>query len=145
MERTDIVDHADGFFFLTDDHLDDQLRTISQKTGPRFRPGEGALQIHVAGDGMARVTVDVSDTGFPAIPVGRELIDECIYTTALGAQRVRHSWLEEAQGQLDDPVTPSGPARVHVRMYKIPGPHEPVTSGIEVTEHVLLHIWNEAL
>ncbi|WP_194838824.1 hypothetical protein [Nocardia sp. XZ_19_369] len=146
MERTDLVDHADGFFFLTDDLLDDQLRTISQKTGPRLRPGAGALQLHTATeDGMARVTVAVSDTALPAPPDDLELIDECTYTTALGAQRLRHSWLEETQGQLRDPITPPGPARVHVRMYEVPGPHEPLVSGIEVTEHILLHIWNQIL
>lgn len=144
MRATDVVDLDYGLIYITDDVLDDQLDTLPL-AGGRLQPGLGALRIiTIAERGLARVTVDMREPGGRPEPVAElEGSEECIYRTELGVQRVRGWELEECQGDLADPFTPPGPAIVHVRVYTVPGPHEPSSLGVPIIEHVLLQIWNE--
>ncbi|MEV0684781.1 hypothetical protein AB0I35_13040 [Nocardia sp. NPDC050378] len=154
---TDIIDYDNGgLIYLLDRALDSQPRTISWDGERRLRPGVGALAISTGRDrshgNLGRVSVGVGDGGFPPEPTGAEFIEEASYLTELGREYVGSSYYEECQGELAVGLTPPGPARVHVRLYEVAGPHESYsasapgheTRSVPVDVHLLLHIWNEA-
>ncbi|MGS2811045.1 hypothetical protein [Nocardia sp. MW-W600-9] len=154
---TDIVDYDNGgLIYLLDRALDSQPKTISWEGEHRLRPGVGALAISTGRDrshgNLGRVSVVVGEGGFPPEPVGAEFVEEASYLTELGRQYVGSSYYEECQGELAIDLTPPGPARVHVRLFEVAGPHEPYSASapgyeprsVPVDVHLLLHIWNEA-
>ncbi|WP_146251361.1 hypothetical protein [Nocardia tenerifensis] len=150
-----MVDYDGGLIYLLDHDLDQQTATITMTAGPRLLPGIGALAIrtrHRQGN-LARVTVEAGAGRYPPEPADAHFLEEATYTTARGRQYVGSCYFEQCQGQLAEPLTDPGPARVHVRLYEIPGPHEPYLATapghadrlIDIDEHLLLHIWNEPL
>ncbi|WP_194837314.1 hypothetical protein [Nocardia sp. XZ_19_369] len=155
MRATDIIDYDGGSIYLLDDDLTKQTDTIPALDTGRLRPGVGAMGIKTVNDRsyghLARISVEVAAAGFPAEPADAEFIEESSYLTELGCQRIGDCYFAECQGELAAPLTPPGRARVHVRLYEIPGPHDPYRAAapgysprlVPVNEHLLLHIWNE--
>ncbi|ASF07515.1 hypothetical protein NBRGN_044_00070 [Nocardia brasiliensis NBRC 14402] len=152
---SDVVDYDGGMIYLLDHDLDQQTATIRMTAGPRLLPGIGALAIRTRQrqGNLARVSVEMGADLYPPEPVDAQFLEEATYRTERGRQYVGSCYYEHCQGQLADPLTGSGPARVHVRLYEVPGPHEPYRATapghadrlIDIDEHVLLHIWNEPL
>lgn len=154
MRSTDIIDYDGGAIYLLDDQLTDQTRTLPVLDTGRLRPGFGILGIKTSNERsyghLARVSVETAD-GFPPEPTDAEFMAETSYLTDLGRQRIGDCYFAACQGDLARPLTPPGPARVHVRLYEIRGPQEPYRAAapgyeprlIPVNEHLLLHIWNE--
>ena len=153
MQLTDVAYYEeDCYLLITDDHVIDQLMTIDFSNPipnhPWLRRGIGALlilsdELHTGG--YVRVTVEIGQDRLPDPRPDLGLCDEWDYPTELGSQRVRQSELDELFGELSDPITPPGPARVHVRMYKMPGPHKPYTPEHRVVDaHIFLQIWNKS-
>ncbi|MFE3543857.1 hypothetical protein ACFXK0_12895 [Nocardia sp. NPDC059177] len=152
---TDIIDYDGGAFYLLDNQLSDQTDTITAIAGGRLRPGTGALAIKTSEDrsrgNLGRVSVEVGDGQFPPEPTDAEFIDEISYSTELGSQRIGDCYFAECRGELNGTLTPPGPARIHVRLYQVPGPHEPFHASapgyesrmVPVNEHLLLHLWSE--
>lgn len=155
MKSTDIIDYDGGTIYLLDDKLTNQTNTIPALDTGRLRPGHGALGIKTVNERsyghLARISVETADTGFPPEPTDAEFIAETSYLTDLGQQRLGDCYFAECQGELAGTLTPPGPARIHVRVYDIPGPHEPYHATapghpprlVPVNEHLLLQIWNE--
>ncbi|MGW5452313.1 hypothetical protein [Nocardia sp. NPDC003979] len=152
---TDIIDYDGGAFYLLDDQLSDQTDTIPAIADGRLRPGIGALAIKTIQDrsrgNLARVTVEVGDGQFPSEPTDAEFVEETSYLTELGGERIGDCYFAECRGELSGTLTPAGPARIHVRLYQIPGPHKPYHASapgyesqmVPVNEHLLLHLWSE--
>ncbi|MFD3595557.1 hypothetical protein ACFWU5_22775 [Nocardia sp. NPDC058640] len=157
MTLTDIIDHDGGSIYLLDSDLGDQPDTIVSSGDRRLRPGIGALAVGVGQDrangGLGRVSVDVGDGGFTPEPGDAVFVEECEYLTRQGRQYIGSCYFEECQGELAEPLTPGGAAVVHVRLYELPGPHEPYYASapgyearwVPVNVHLLLHIWNEPI
>ncbi len=152
---TDIIDYDGGAIYLLDNQLSSQTDTITAIVGGRLRPGVGALAVNTTHDrsrgNLARVSVEVGGGQFPPEPTDAEFIEEVSFPTELGSQRIGDCYFAECQGELAAPLTPPGPACVHVRLYEISGPHEPYLASapgyeprmVPVNEHLLLQLWSE--
>lgn len=157
MPATDIIDYDEGgCIYLVDEPLRDQMHTLPSHPA-RLRAGIGALCIDAGRDrsygNLARVSVEVGEGGFPPEPESAEFLAEAAYLTEHGSQRLASCYFEECQGELAGTLTPAGPARVHVRLYELPGPHQPYLATapgheprlVPVDPHLLIHLWNEPL